>query len=145
MLMVFQLFQTIGYYGFSGWVPTLLLAKGIHVSQSLQYTFVMTLAGPSWQLTSMMVADRIERKWQIVISSTGIAVIGIIFSLQEAAVALIIFGAMQTMCNGWMSYSFHAYQSELYPTRIRARAIGFTYSLSRLTVVFASFMNAWVL
>ena len=92
-----------------------------------------------------MVADRIERKWQIVISSTGIAVIGIIFSLQEAAVALIIFGAMQTMCNGWMSYSFHAYQSELYPTRIRARAIGFTYSLSRLTVVFASFMNAWVL
>ncbi len=145
MLMVFQLFQTIGFYGFSGWVPTLLLSKGIHVSQSLQYTFVMTLAGPSWLMTSMFMADWIERKWQIVISSTGIAVIGIVFSLQTAAIALIVFGAMQTMCNGWMSYSFHAYQSELYPTRIRARAIGFTYSLSRLTVVFSSFMNAWVL
>jgi len=145
MLMVFQLFQTIGYYGFTAWVPTLLLAKGIHVSQSLQYTFVMALADPSWPMISMVLADWIERKWQIVISATGIAVIGIIFSMQNAAIALIILGAIQTMCNRWLSYSFHAYQSELYPTRIRARAVGFTYSLSRLSVVFTGFMIAWVL
>lgn len=145
MLMVFQLFQTIGYYGFTAWVPTLLLAKGIHVNQSLQYTFVMALADPSWPIVSMVLADRIERKWQIVISATGIAVVGIIFSLQDAAIALIILGAIQTMCNRWLSYSFHAYQSELYPTRIRARAVGFTYSFSRLSVVFTGFMIAWTL
>ena len=49
------------------------------------------------------------------------------------------------MCNRWLSYSFHAYQSELYPTRIRARAVGFTYSFSRLSVVFTGFMIAWTL
>src|ERR1019366_10780623 len=74
-----------------------------------------------------------------------IAVVGIIFSLQDAAIALIILGAIQTMCNRWLSYSFHAYQSELYPTRIRARAVGFTYSFSRLSVVFTGFMIAWTL
>ena len=145
MLMVFQLFQTIGYYGFTAWVPTLLLAKGIHVSQSLQYTFVMALADPSWPMISLLIADRIERKWQIVIAATGIAVVGVVFSMQSAAIALIALGAIQTMCNRWLSFSFHAYQSELYPTRIRARAVGFTYSLSRLSVVFTGFMIARVL
>ena len=105
----------------------------------------MALADPSWPIVSMVLADRIERKWQIVISATGIAVVGIIFSLQDAAIALIILGAIQTMCNRWLSYSFHAYQSELYPTRIRARAVGFTYSFSRLSVVFTGFMIAWTL
>ena len=32
MLAVFQFFQTIGFYGFANWVPTLLIAKGIHVT-----------------------------------------------------------------------------------------------------------------
>jgi putative MFS transporter len=30
-----------------------------------------------------------------------------------------------------LSYSFHAFQAELYPTRIRSRAIGFTVPLRR--------------
>jgi MFS family permease len=34
----------------------------------------------------------------------------------------------------------HACQSELFPTRMRARAVGFTYSFSRISTVFASFI-----
>jgi putative MFS transporter len=44
-----------------------------------------------------------------------------------------------------MSFSFHAYQAELYPTRIRALAVGFVYSWSRLSVIFSSFMIAFFL
>jgi putative MFS transporter len=44
-----------------------------------------------------------------------------------------------------MGYAFHAYQSELYPTRIRARAVGFTYSWSRVSTMFVGFMIAWCL
>ena len=44
-----------------------------------------------------------------------------------------------------MSYSFHAYQQELFPTGIRARAAGFVYSWSRLSVIFSSFIIAFVL
>jgi putative MFS transporter len=36
-----------------------------------------------------------------------------------------------------MSTAFHAYQAELFPTRMRARAIGFVYSWSRLSAAFA--------
>ena len=33
-------------------------------------------------------------------------------------------GVMLTLANNIMSYSFHAYQQELFPTGIRARAAG---------------------
>jgi MFS transporter, putative metabolite:H+ symporter len=51
---------------------------------------------------------------------------------------LILFGVLITLANNVLSYSFHSYQSELFPTRVRARAIGFTYSFSRISTVFAS-------
>jgi putative MFS transporter len=41
-----------------------------------------------------------------------------------------------------LSYAYHAYQAELFPTRIRARAVGFVYSFSRVSTVFTSFMIA---
>ena len=44
-----------------------------------------------------------------------------------------------------MSYSFHAYQQELFPTGIRARASGFVYSWSRLSVIFSSFIIPFLL
>ena len=44
-----------------------------------------------------------------------------------------------------MSVAFHAYQAELYPTRIRARAVGFVYSWSRFGVIISSFAIAWFL
>jgi putative MFS transporter len=44
-----------------------------------------------------------------------------------------------------MSFAFHAYQTELYPTRIRARAVGFVYSWSRFRVIVSSFIIAFLL
>ena len=50
-----------------------------------------------------------------------------------------------TLSNNTMSFSFHAYQAELYPTRIRAAAVGFVYSWSRLSTVFSAFVIGFVL
>jgi putative MFS transporter len=44
-----------------------------------------------------------------------------------------------------MSYSYHAYQAELFPTSIRARAVGFVYSWSRFSAIFTAFFIASVL
>ena len=39
MMIVANFCSTIGFYGFANWVPTLLIAKGIHVTQSLHVHF----------------------------------------------------------------------------------------------------------
>jgi putative MFS transporter len=145
MLSVANFFQTIGFYGFANWVPTLLIAKGIHVSQTLQYTFIIAFAYPLFPLLGAKFADRIERKWQVCLSCAGIAVFGILFSTQSEALPLIVIGAFQTMMNSWLSFSAHNYQSELFPTRMRASAVGFVYSWSRLSAIFTGFVIAWLL
>jgi MFS transporter, putative metabolite:H+ symporter len=145
MLVIFQLLQTIGYYGFSSWVPTLLLAQGINITKSLAYTFVIALASPGAALVATQFADRFERKWQICWSALAIAVFGLCFSQQKGAVGIVIFGLLIAFSNTIFAYSLHAYQSELYPTRIRARAVGFTYSWSRFSTIFVGFFVAFFL
>jgi MFS transporter, putative metabolite:H+ symporter len=145
MLIVFNLFQTVGYYGFSNWVPTLLIKRGIAITSSLEYTFIIAIAAPLGPLAAAVIADQIERKWQIIASAFAIAVSGILFGQMTAAAMLIFFGVLLTLSNNILSFSCHAYQAELYPTRIRALAVGFVYSFSRISVVFSSFVIGFVL
>jgi putative MFS transporter len=145
ILSVFNFFQTFGYYGFAAWVPTLLIAKGITITTSLLYSFIIAIANPVGPLLGTLFADRMERKWQVCGGAVGIAVFGMLFANANEAVLLIVLGVLVTLCNNWMSYSFHNYQSELFPTRIRSRAIGFVYSWSRLSAALSGLIVAYLL
>ena len=145
MLSLFHLFQTVGFYGFSNWVPTLLISRGVAITSSLQYTFLIAIAAPFGPLLSYSIADKFERKWQIVCAALSIAVFGLWFAQMDAAAMLIFLGVMLTLSNNILSFSCHAYQAELYPTRIRAMAVGFVYSWSRFSVIFSSFAIAFFL
>jgi len=142
LLTAFHILQPVGYYGFAGWVPTLLLAEGITVTQSLRYTFIIALASPLGPLLGWRFADAFERKWQVSGAALAIAAFGLPFALQRTAFGVVLFGVLITLSSNWMSFAYHTYQAELYPTRIRARAVGFVYSWSRLSTVFSSFVIA---
>jgi putative MFS transporter len=145
MLMMFNFFQTVGFYGFFGWTPTLLIAKGILITKSLEYTFIINFAALAFPFLNMLFADRLERKWQVCLSCLSIAVFGVLFGQQSSAVALIVLGSLMAMAGSWLGYSLHNYQSELYPTRIRARAVGFVYSWSRFSGILTGFFVAFFL
>lgn len=145
MMIIFNLFQTVGYYGFSNWVPTLLIGRGIAVTSSLRYTFLIAIAAPFGPLLASGIADRIERKWQIVLAAFGIGFFGVLFGQFNLVPLLIAMGVMVTLSANVLSFSSHAYQAELFPTRIRALAVGFTYSWSRFSVIFSSFAIAFFL
>jgi len=145
LLVIFQIFQTLGYYGFASWVPTFLISRGIDATTSLEYTFLIAIANPIAPLVGRAFADKIERKWQIAFASLLIAGFGLLFARQTTAAGVVLFGILITLSSNWMSFAFHTYQSELYPTRIRARAVGFVYSWSRLSAIFSSFVIAFFL
>ncbi len=145
LMSVFNIFQTIGFYGFSNWVPSLLVKQGITISTSLGYTTVIALAAPVGPLIGFFLGDRFERKWIIVAAAGLILVCGLVFGQTREAALIIAMGLALTLGNNIMSYSFHAYQQELFPTGIRARAAGFVYSWSRLSVIFSSFIIAFIL
>jgi putative MFS transporter len=145
LFMVFNFCQAFGFYGFANWVPTLLVEKGITVTKSLQYSFIVAFAYPIAPLLAASFADRLERKWIICGACVAIIAFGGAFSQLTIPALLILSGVLLTAANMTMSYAYHAYQTEVFPTSIRARASGLVYSMSRLSAMFSGFIVAYML
>jgi putative MFS transporter len=138
MLTVFNFFQAIAFYGFGNWLPALVNAQNHNAPRSAQVSFLITLAFPIGPLLSSVIAEKFERKWQIVGAAVGTAIFGMLFATHTASLGLVVLGILIILMNSLMGYCSHAYQSELFPTRIRARAVGFVYSWGRLSTAFTS-------
>jgi putative MFS transporter len=145
MLVIFQALQTIGFYGFANWAPTFLLKRGVSLLHSLEYTLLIALVSPIGPLLAAITSDRMERKWTIVVLALLVAGLGLGFGNSIAPAAVVGFGALLTLANYWFSAAFHAYQAEMFPTRLRATGVGFTYSWSRLSAAFTSILIGAVL
>ena len=133
MMIVFHILQTVGYYGFGTMVPLVLAAKGYAVSESLLYTAVTYLGYPIGSALSLPLVDRVERKLLVVFSIAGMAISGLAFGYAGSMELVLMFGFLYTAVSNVFSNSFHIYQAEIFPTRLRSTASSGTYSLSRLT------------
>ncbi len=138
MLVVLHLFQTIGIYGFANWAPTFLLAQGKSLGQSLEYGFLIALVSPIGPLIGVFTAERWQRKLMIVLLALLMAGSGLAFPFASGAWSIVGIGGLLTVFSYWFSAVVHAYQAELFPTRVRATGVGFTYSWSRLSAVFST-------
>jgi MFS transporter, putative metabolite:H+ symporter len=64
-----------------------------------------------------------------------------VFATGHQVAVIVCAGGLIALGNNWMIAIFHPYAAELFPTRIRARAIGFTFCWSRVSSVFVGY---WV-
>ena len=146
MLIVFNFCQAIGYYGFANWVPTLLIGQGITVTKSLLYSFIIAIALPCGPLLAMLFADKVQRKWLIVGSAFAVVVFGLMFGQVKTVMPLMSTpSTISGIAGQTISVCYHAYQAELFPTRIRCRANGIVYSASRVGAMMSGFMIAHLL
>lgn len=141
MISVFQFAQTIAVFGFTAFVPMLLVKQGFTIIHSLDYTAMIVLLAPVGAICGTFFAERIERKWQLVGTALLIGVSGIIFAHSHSVTTVMVSGALIALGNNWMIAIFHPYAAELFPTRIRARAVGFTFAWSRVSSIFIGY---WV-
>ncbi|MEU3711434.1 MFS transporter [Streptomyces catenulae] len=145
MWWIFQVLQTVGYYGFGSLAPVVLTAKGHTVTDSLLYAALSYCGYPLGSALSVPLIDRIERRTLIIVSALGIAGCGMAFGFASAPWAIVAFGVLLTVCSNVFSNAFHVYQTEIFPTGLRSSAIGIAYSLSRLTSVVLPFVALGVL
>lgn len=145
MLTLAHVFITTAFYGLANWLPSFLIAQGHSVVKSFQYTLYINLCYPLCPLIFMLFADKIERKWQLAFATIASAVFAVVLGRQTSDVGIVIIGLAGTTCNLLTAYCIHTYQSELFPSGIRARAIGFVYSWGRLTAVFSSLIIGYLL
>ena len=138
MLVVYNLLQTIGYYGFQ-LGPAIPHRQGdqrhhlarIHVHHRHRQPGRPAHRHLVCRQVRAQMADRLggarHRRVRPAVRAADMLL-------------LLAFGILITLSANWLSFSFHAYQAELYPTRIRAQAVGFVYSWSRFSTIFSPFL-----
>lgn len=132
MLWIFQLLQTVGYYGFGSLAPIVLTAKGFDIVESLGYAALSFLGYPIGSALSIPLMERVERKWLISGSALVMAGCGLAFGFAGEPALIVIAGFLLTCASNVFSNGFHIYQAEIFPTGIRSSAISVPYSLSRV-------------
>lgn len=133
MLVVFHLFQTFGYYGFGTLAALVLVNRGYPVASSMLFSAVSFLGYPIGSAVAIPLMARFERKFLLVASTVAIAAFGVLFATQSSAPLIVLFGFLTTATCNVFSNVYHVYQAEIFPTAVRATAVGWTYSLSRLS------------
>ncbi len=145
MLIVASSAVTAAFFGFGNWLPSLLEARGVTLTKSLLYSAIIAFSYPIAPLFFSLIADRTERKWQIVAGTALTAAAGLLFARQTEVAGWILFGLLITVGSNLASYATHTYRSELFPTSVRGRAIGVIYSVDRLTAASGGYLIAFVL
>ena len=74
-----------------------------------------------------------------------VAAFGLLLAHLTPATAAYVFigvGVLVALGNSLMSLAYHTYQSEVFPTQMRARGVGLVYSFSRLSAIFSGYLIA---
>jgi MFS transporter, putative metabolite:H+ symporter len=133
MLGVFHLFQPFGYYGFGTLAVLVLVSRGYDVTSSLLFTALSFIGYPIGSLISIPLLTRFERKYLIVVTVVVMATCGVLFATVNDHALIVVFGFLITASSNVFSNIYHVYQAEIFPSEVRATAVGWTYSVSRLS------------
>ncbi len=144
MLVTAWMFQTLGFYGFSAWVPTLLVEHGFKLAESLTWASAIQLLGVPGAFIAGFISDRWQRKYWITLLAIFIATCGMLYGLTFETIFIVTFGGLMTMGIQAFAPILYAYTAECFPTEIRSSGTGFTYGIGRLSNAFGPLVIAFL-
>lgn len=132
MLWIMNALEVFGYYGFGTLATLVLLHKGFSVVSSLTFISFTFVGYPIGSALSLPIIERVERKTLITATALAMGVFGLLFGYATGAGWIVAWGFLFTMTSNIFSNAFHVYLAEVYPTAVRATAVGSAYSISRI-------------
>lgn len=134
------------YYAALSWMPSILRAQGMGDYAAFAGTTVMNAVGILGVATSVLLVDRVGRRWVIGVSAPlaagALVVFALVLGVPAAALTMIaVFGFLVLVTIPVM----YAYVSELYPTELRASGFGWASSASRTVTGFTPLIFGTVL
>ncbi|TDD63448.1 MFS transporter [Kribbella antibiotica] len=128
-----------GWWGASTWLPTYLHSdRGISTATVALFMTVLNLGMFVGYNVFGLIADRIGRKYALVLSLLGVGLTLPLYVVAADRTALLWLGPLFAFFAAF-SGIFGAYLGELYPTRVRATGAGFCFNVGRGVSAFAPF------
>jgi MFS family permease len=138
-------FTMFGWWGFNLWLPGYLSLPaaqgGMGFPAVTMTSFIIAMQVGMWfgYVTFGFISDAIGRKRSYVLYTLAAAILILIYISIRAPLALLLLGPMVAFfATGYFS-GFGAVTAEMYPTRVRATAQGFTYNIGRVASALAPF------
>jgi MFS family permease len=135
-----------GWWGFNLWLPSYLKSSpaqgGAGLSGAATTGFLFVMQAGMWvgYVTFGFISDRIGRKKSYVSYLLVAAVLLAIYVSIRNPTALLVLGpCVAFAATGYFS-GFGAVTAEVYPTTVRATALGFTYNIGRLASAAAPYL-----
>jgi putative MFS transporter len=124
--------QTLGFYGFNAWVPTLLAEQGFSIMRTLEQSSAISIGAVPGAWIASKIADRWERKYLIAIVAVLVGAFGMIYGLSFNTWIIVTFGFLVAMSQQVFAPMLYAYTAECFPTNARNTGAGLSYGIGRL-------------
>ncbi|GBQ34489.1 major facilitator superfamily transporter [Gluconacetobacter azotocaptans DSM 13594] len=123
------------FYGFFSWIPSLLLKHGLNLSDSFGLSLLIFAAQIPGYFVAAWLNGPLGRR-RVMIGALLLAALSALLLVRAEGVAGLLAGAMGLSAglNGAVA-ALYAYTPELFPTRIRATAMGLASGISRLGAI----------
>lgn len=123
-------------YGFVSWLPTFFASSGKSITSSLLFAGIMSMGAPTGTLIGMLITDRVERKWGLVVTSILTALLGVLYAFASTSSAIILVGFLVvTTIYVVGTFGIVGYVPELFPTALRMRAVGLCATAGRIVII----------
>lgn len=145
-LLVMNTFGMFGWWGLFTWIPPYLSlpaeqgGRGFGALSTTGLLVFLNLAGmaPGYACFGW-VADRLGRRPSFILYTVAAAVLVPVYAMARNPVALLVLGAVVAFFGTGFFSGSGIIGSELFPTSVRARALGFTYNGARAMSSIAPF------
>ena len=128
---------SFAYYGFLTFLPTLLVDKGLTVSESFGYSIAIEVAQVIGYYPAAVLSEKLDRKWSIVIFLAVGALAAIGLATASTDIQVLIFGILLAFFLNGAYAPLYTYTPEVYPTSIRATGVGASAVFSRFGAALA--------
>src|SRR5215813_13156015 len=122
-------------YTYQIFLPTILSAEGHSIVNSFRYSVVIYSSVIPGYVLGGYVVEWIDRKYAILLSFVSITVFGTLFAHSRSPVQIMTFAGLTVFFISLGSTAIYTYTPELYPTEIRATAMGIASAWGRVGAV----------
>ncbi len=150
-LLLLNFFGMFGWWGLFQWVPAYLSlpvaqgGRGFGVMGTTSLLVVLNLFGMFPGYASFgWVADHLGRRRSFMLYTFAAALLVPLYAMARSPATLLVLGTVVAFFGTGFFSGSGIIGSEIFPTRLRARALGFTYNGARAMSSVAPFVIGWV-